>query len=110
MIRAAYAAFVNFLRQFRGELEHLVSLTVETIGAALSAMFGDELGKRAVRTYTEQLAKAKTGGALGFTGSGLAVGIPEARRSPRHTFHHGSHKRRSRRIPEGKASRSFSRR
>jgi hypothetical protein len=86
----AYEAFVKFVRQLNRDAEALSGMVgLAQVGEALDEMFGEGLGSTAVRAYTKRIANAKEEGALRFTASGLAVGVADAHRSPRHTFHHG---------------------
>lgn len=87
----AYKAFTDFVRTFRREVSALRAAEgIPMIGQLLDGMFGDDLGRGAVLSYTERVAQAKAAGALRFGAPGIIVGGGEARPSPKHTFHHGA--------------------
>jgi hypothetical protein len=69
---------------------------LEAIGLALDGMFGGELGKKAVRAYSEKVGKAKDAGMLRFGAPGIITGGTEGRPSPKHQFHHGDHREQGR--------------
>ncbi len=87
---ATYQAFVAFIREFRREVSALRSAVgLVAIADALDRMFGNELGKSAVRGYGDTLAKAKAAGKLHFGAPGVITRKDEGRVVPPNTFHHG---------------------
>jgi hypothetical protein len=90
--RDAYAAFTNFIRTFRAEVTALRAAEgLEAIALALDGMFGNELGQKAVRAYSDKVGKAKNAGMLRFGAPGIIIGGTEGRPSPKHQFHHGGY-------------------
>jgi hypothetical protein len=87
-----YLAFTQFIRDFLAEVLALRATEgIDAISAMLDRMFGDDLGKRAVRGYAARLAQAKADGAVRFGAPGIIVGAAaESRASPQHTFHHSA--------------------
>lgn len=87
----AYDAFLSFVRDFRTELATLRQAEgLREIGTLLDHILGDDLGRRAVRAYSERRGRAKEEGALRFGAPGIVVGGAKGRRSAPHTFHHGT--------------------
>jgi hypothetical protein len=87
----AYRAFVTWLRGFHAEIVTLRATEgIDAIGTQLDRMFGDNLGARAVRAYSERRAAAARAGILRYGTPGIIVGATEGRVVPRNTFHHGT--------------------
>jgi hypothetical protein len=84
-----YQAFVGFIREFRREVSALrLAEGLVSIADALDRMFGNELGKSALRGYGDTLAKAKAAGKLRFGAPGIITLKDEGRVVPPNTFHH----------------------
>ena len=83
--RTAYEKFGSWLGRFRHDALALTELRgLEQVGAALQALFGEEVGRRVVEKFGERLADARRAGALRSTAAGLTTtGI--GRRIPKNT-------------------------